>query len=450
MNMNKHEQQIYHFVPSDTSEKAHTYTEIITSADFGRTAAELLVKQINQAKQKGKTVVFDIATGSTPKTIWPVLQQLVADQVVDFTQNVVFMGHEEAFGPYEPGTASDFDDHRRRIVKSLGVEEVGIKNESQVKGDAIDGNFIPMHQVNADLSATDRKLAEYEAALESAARYQEIVSALRARNDVVFLGLYGVGTDGHVGEQQINKMSLEERAQRQQAFVYPIEDNSVEYGLFHWLSDDNQFHPENNEMWVRNLMPGQKHGRTATQTEGYGEGGYGDGAEYFMGLGWLDMVTLDHLVLVFNSSSKALALSLVLAGSYDGMIKDDFGIELKQVKADLGEGENIFIDLRSLKNKLITSGLMKKNILETEKEQNISACHKIFQEIYDSLNENGVSANNPIYQELWNLWNRFYGKQAPIAVLVRERMTLGKKTTIVTSTEVVTDSKHKNLKLLSN
>ncbi|MDO8489996.1 MAG: hypothetical protein Q7S47_01095 [bacterium] len=233
---------------------------------FGEVLVDRLVSALDRAKNEGKTLIFDMATGSTPAAMWPILQKK-ADHGLDLS-GVIIIGHEEAWGSYASGSHSDFDGYRKREFferNTIPVRE--IRNTHQLEGDAVDGNFIPMHQ-NDDPG-------------QAAVHYGELLRRLEQRDDIRFFGLYGVGTDGHIGEVQIGAQGVEQSAKRSRPYVDKLQDYSFESAdaqLFRWNNEQGEFLPYDNVFWERQSTSDV--GRAAR--ENYG------GMECIMGIGWKD------------------------------------------------------------------------------------------------------------------------------------------------------------------
>ena len=403
-------------------EKVPLEISIVEQEKFGLALADRITNAINEAKAAGKKLVFDMATGSSPKDAWPALQQKIAQGDVDLS-NVIVIGHEEAWGSYAPGDHSDFDAYRRRELferNEIPVEEIR-------EADQIDsGNFVPMHLA--------------ETASDAAAKHAELVRALREHPDVTVFGLYGVGTDGHIGEIQTNSMGVEPTLARRETYAEQIKDYSVESGLFQWQDQNpdtaQEFQPENNIFWKRGDGDEATGGRAAWQ-------GYG-GMTEIIGLGLREMLQEEEIVLAFNKADKKLAFTLALDGALTGDITDAEGTTVSSVERDKGEGEAILPDLVAFAQRMRQDGFP----LDTEQLlANKPGCKELFNALYTALNKMDASMEThaAIYEELWRFANRYVGKRAPVSRLVRLRSLFGRKTELVATPEVVAGTKYEHL-----
>lgn len=390
---------------------------------FGEYIAGRITQAIQAAKDQGKKLVFDMATGSTPDPVWPKLSQMIKEGAVDLS-NVIVIGHEEAWGTYEKGSHSDFDNSRK--VKLFGDNNISVQeicSPEQVLA-ADPGNFVPMH-----LS---------ESIAEAATLYGEILKKLRARTDVTFFGFYGVGTDGHIGEMQIGALGKEATRERMESYPDAVKDYSFESGmpeLFRWQDKDGNFRAEDNVFWERGAKKDET-GRAAR--ENYG------GMEAIMGIGWREMLRQEDMLIAFNKANKQLAFELALEGSFSGSVLDENGEEILKIERNKGEGEAILSDLRELALELEEQEILEKGTVgKNQQSQGELKCHKLFQAVYKALDEKGakVSDSGGYYQKIWELLNRYIGKRAPISRLIRLRALLGKPTELVYTTEVVQGTK---------
>lgn len=408
---------------------------------YGEYLAERIAAAINNAKKSGKKLVFDMATGSTPKAAWPKFNEM-ADKGNVAMDNVIVMGHEEAWGTFQKGSKSDFDAYRRNFLTENHQSVSEIRTIDQVSGAEISGNFIPMHLQEADRNDFPEgdegiklfRQAESQAAAESAQQYGQLIDSIQKRDDVYTLGLYGVGTDGHIGEVQISAMGKEATKDRRSFYADSLENYSVEHGLFYWQKDtpqgkDDEFHPDNNVFWKRGAAEGEAVGRAVWQ-------GYADIHEG-VGIGWKEMLREDEIVLAFNNESKQLAFQLAMEGSLDGSItSDSSGESVMDIERDKGEGENVLPDLEAFALSLEDEGVLEAGAVERNKHDN-GQSHGLFKAIYEALNKKEYVAEDPEYKELWKFVNRYIGKRAPVSRLIRMRALLGKKTELVVTPEVV-------------
>jgi|GEM_PF-5450384 len=414
---------------------------------YGTYIAERVVTAIQEAQHNNKKLVLDAATGSTPKPVWPALKKLVETKRIDLS-SVIIIGHEEGWGTYEPGSQSDFDAYRKRILEDLNVPVREIRTTDAVSKKVFDGNFVPMHlrEVRRDDFEQGSKgdedffLAEQNAAMESAQTYDEILKALRSREDVTFFGLYGVGTDGHIGEMQVDQMGIERSRERKSSFAEPDTEHpySVEGGFFYWQDQGDSFHPESNIFWERGTKLGESVGRAVWQNY--------TGVHQMIGIGWRDMLAEDDMIIAFNDVGKSLAFQLALEGSLTGKIVDAQNQAVQRVEREKGEGEAIFFDLWKYALEIEREGLL--TFGETEKaagEAGKLKCGVIFKKIYEALDRNEAPSGDPHYREMWKFANRYIGKRAPVARLIRMRSLLGKKTELVATPEVVVGTRYQAL-----
>lgn len=384
---------------------------------LGEYVANIFAKTDNAARGEGKKVIFDMATGSSPKYIWSGIEKMV-EEGLDIS-NVVVIGHEEAWGDYEPNSKSDFDAYRRReFFDRNKISVKTITSKEDVLKENFDGNFVPMHLT--------------EDADSSASRYMQILQALKKRKDTISFGIYGVGTDGHIGEIQPHAMGREESLKRRHAYADNIEHYSVERGAFQWKKEQEEdFYPENNIFWQRGAK--QEVGRAVWQ-------GYAN-IESVMSLGWREMIDQDTLVLVFNDKSKSLAFALALEGSFSGDVKDNQGKVALEINKNSGEGPGILADLEKYAIQLEEKGILKKGSVSGS-SQLPSNIHGLFKMIYKAFDDMNVSHDDPKYKELWGFTNRYLGKMAPVSQLIKLRSIRGKKTVMIATPGVVKDTKY--------
>lgn len=392
---------------------------------FGKYIAEQIIFKVEAANRAGKKLVFDMATGNTPKLVWPALKNLIESGKVDLS-NVIVIGHEEAWGTFARGSHSDFDYYRRERLtdNKLAVHE--IVDPAQVKGNDLQGNFVPMH-LTADPE-------------ESARRYADIISALHQREDVVFFGLYGVGVDGHFGELQVGAIGKDAISRRQYTYADDARGYSFDSEdplLFRWLNEDGGFRPEDNLFWERAATDPKEVGRAARDDY--------RGIERIVGLGWREILEEESMLVAFNHGDKGLAFALAMEGSLSGTIRDQSGRILLKIEQDRGEGEDIFSELDSFGKELEAA-----QILEGGTTERIATSKKPFKstllirEMYKALDNKGarVTDGEQYYQRIWAFINRYVGRRAPVSCLLRWRALLGKETEMVITPEVVKGTKY--------
>lgn len=389
---------------------------------FGEYIAQEIGRTVDDAREEGKRLVFDMATGSSPRAIWPALEKMI-NGGLDIS-NVIVVGHEEAWGNYEPGSKSDFDAYRKK--EFFGRNHIPIQEITSTNGlieDRIEGNFVPMH-----LSEDPE---------QAASRYAEILHSLHARADVSSLALYGVGTEGHIGELQVHSLGREDSRDRKNVYVEDLQNYSVEKGAFRWSDEKEGFHPEDNIFWQR--------GKTSTDVGRAIWQGY-KGMDKIVGLGWKETVRNDHFILALNDESKSLAFQLALEGSIDGTLINKQGDETIDIKRQKGEGETILRDLEKFALELETSGELPNGTVENNRQsQDALKCGYLFKAIYHALDATEAKADDPRYEKMWGFANRYIGKRAPVARLIRLRTLLGMKTTIVATPEVVKGTLYEGL-----
>lgn len=389
---------------------------------FGEYIAKKIGQAVNKARAEGKQLVFDMATGSSPRAIWPALEKLITEGLD--VSNVIVVGHEEAWGTYEPGGKSDFDAYRKKEFferNHIPIQEIA--STDALTEDHIAGNFMPMH-----LSEDPE---------EAASHYAEILHSLHGRPDVSSLALYGVGTEGHIGELQVHSLGREDSSSRKNVYVDDLQNYSVEKGAFRWSDNNGGFHPEDNIFWQR--------GETTTDVGRAIWQGY-KGMEKIMGLGWRETLHNDHFILALNDGSKSLAFQLALEGSVDGTLVDKHGQDTMNIHRQKGEGETILPDLEQFALELEALGALPKGTTEDNRQsQDALKCDNLFKKIYSALDAVVANADDPRYEKMWTFANRYIGKRAPVARLVRLRTLLGMKTTIVATPEVVRGTAYEGL-----
>ena len=402
----------------------------VENEQYGRVIANAVVEAYKTAKRNNKKLVFDMATGSSPAAAWPELQQLYNDGEIDLN-HIIVLGHEEVWGNYEKGDKSDFDSYRKReIFENNDLAVIPITDAKEVEGNSeINGNFIPLHLADDAGSASQK--------------FSEIMKALRQRDDVYFLGLYGVGTDGHVGEIQINSMGISPTIKRMESYDEDIINYSYERGQFKWWNkDENSFHQEDNIFWKRGVKAGEEDvGRAIWQ-------GY-SGIQEGIGIGWRDLLNEDEVLLVFNNSSKQLAFKLALEGSFSGQIKDSERNEIMQIEKEKGEGELILPNLIEFAKELSGNKLINDDEFEIVISKPNLRCREILKLIYKFLDSVDASLDDDnyrkIYEKIWILINRYIGKRSPIGRLIEMRSLFGKSTKIIATNDVVKGTTYEQL-----
>jgi len=393
---------------------------------FGSFLAKWVKDKVTAAKTTNKTLVLDLPTGTTPRSMWQPLSESIINGELDLT-GVVFMGHEIAFGDPEPDGPVDYEKYRRKVFKdSLGVDIQEITDPHQVESGEIQGNYISM---NSDPSSAE----------ESAKRYDEIIHALHDRKDVQFVGLYGVGTDGHVAEIQSNTLTGAADYDTQHGYSYPITWNSDVMGAVRVPGDaDREFH---NNMW----KPGQ-------------EQSYKGGTD-LIGPGWEDLLFHDEIVLAFNAQNKRFAFQSTIEGSVDAIVTEEAtdGTQktVMEMTKDHGKGEGIYDDLRNYAQNLEDVGFLQSGVVEAiDKSNELKKSKQLFRKIYSTLYEKEATVDDELYHDIfenmWNFANDYLGKQTPVSVLVRLRTLLGLNTTIVAVPEVVQGTKYETLAPIQN
>lgn len=405
---------------------------------YGEHIALRIVEKIKESQKSGKRLVLDIATGASPEPIWPKLKSLIEKENIDLG-NIIFMGHEEGWGNIPSGSIVDFDGYRRGVCESLGVTVSPIEHSEQLVGEKVSGNFMMMH-----LDKDARK---------ATAQFRENLSALKKRSDVEFLGIYGVGTDGHVDEFQIDSMGQHETSPRKVAYldldpgVLPdagVQANSIERGLHKWrrpgaeIGDEDEFLRENNHFWYRGKPHNELFGRPAQQDANFGS------VDQIMGLGWRDLLREEDLMLLFNNGGKSLSLQLALEGAYDAKIVDDQEREIMEVNYEKGQGEKIFPELKDYAKTLVDI-----KVVSAEQIESFSRCSEIFRAIYLGLDRLEASSKDSmyeaVYKQLWRFTNDYIGRRAPVSRLIKLRNLLGLNTELVLVPEAIKGTKYEKL-----
>ncbi len=380
---------------------------------YAMEVVQLFAERHDQARKENRTILFDLATGSSPAPIYKALEMSLKQGTLSMDK-VIFTGHEEAWGSYEPESKSDFDYFRRTLLESNGIEVTPMTSIEQVIATKLEGNFLPMHLNEDPKQAIDQ--------------FAALFSALQKREDVMSIGLYGVGTDGHVGEMQTQDQGRHISVLQRNPYVASLKHYSVEDGSFYWKNDEGGFHPEDNIFWTREKKEGEDTGRAAL--EGY------TGIDYIVGLGWRQLLQLDVMFITLNNESKSLALNLAIEGSINGVITTEDGTEIERIQRSKGEGEGILTDLRAYVAQL---GADAPDMRKSHPKADL-----LFRAAYDKLHEDEASADDSRYRQLWELANRYLGKRAPLSRLLRLRTLLGKETVIVATPETFKYSNYKH------
>ncbi len=403
---------------------------------LGLYMATWIRSQVEATLADGKIPVLDLATGNTPKYVWPFLAEMVAAGTFDINR-IVITGHEVVYG--EPETDMDYEGYRRTVAeKTFGLTIDDIAELSQVTGSEIQGNFLPMHlvQVSREEFASENAFLEAEqaAAKTAATHYDTLLHALAARSDVRIISLYGVGKDGHIAEIQPNTLTGAVDYDTDHTYVYSPRLNSKAAGTFPWTGDEHEYH---NDMYTPQPDDAE------LDDKGY------KGARQLMGWGWQDLLLPEKLMIAFDSKSKSYAFQLTMEGSVDGVIMQD-GQEVMKVEAQRGEGETLVGELLEYARGLDAAGFFTAANSEwlTTQSENLT-CKQLFHLIHAELLNRKAQTEDQnfteIFIKMWDFANRYLGKQAPVAVLVRLRSLLGLDTTIVAVPEVVKDTKYSAL-----
>ncbi len=388
---------------------------------FGLHIAEWIRDKVKEAQREKKTPVIDLPTGNTPRSVWPHLSGFVERGALDLS-GAVFVGHEAAFGNPTPESPVDYEGSRRKVLKELGVKILEITDPKQVSNGEIRGNYISM---NASKGNEGERTSDGSAKI-----YDQVLHALRGRDDVTFIGFYGVGTDGHIAEIQTNTLTGAAEYDTQHAFAYHITRNSDIRGAVHVEGDT--FQVFRNNMWKPD------------EPENY------HGATHLTGPGWEDLLFHDHMVLAFNNESKIFAFQSILEGSVDAIVTNDTQERVMAMRRDPGIGENIYGALKRYAGELVEKRLLREETVDTiDASDDPKKSKHLFREIYASLYANRYildeDQSHEIFEKMWGYANEYLGKQTPVSVLVRLRTLLGLDTTIVATPEVVQDTDYERL-----
>jgi 6-phosphogluconolactonase/glucosamine-6-phosphate isomerase/deaminase len=394
---------------------------------FGSFIATMISDRVTTAQRLGKIPVLDLPTGSTPRAVWPELSKKISSGELNLS-GAVFVGHEIAFGAPDTDGPVDYERSRRKILEgTLGVKLHDITDPRQIGNGEIQGNYVAMnaHQ-GTDIA---------DSAQRSADLYDQMLHALRARDDVAFIGVYGVGKDGHVAEIQTNTLTGAADYDTQHAYSYPITWNSDIRGAVKVPGDTKrEFH---NNMWKPGDEPNY-HGGT-----------------HLVGPGWEDLLFHEDMILAFNDSGKKVAFASTIEGSVDAIVTNDTGESVMETIKDHGKGENIYSQLLEYAQTLVGEGLLMQDAVDgVDASDKPRKSKRLFKEMYASLYEKkdelGVELSHEVFDNLWNFANEYLGKQTPVSVLVRLRTLLGLNTTIVATPEVVRNTKYEELAPMGN
>src|SRR3989338_3637545 len=99
--------------------EAHPEENLTAMGEF---LASNFVNIVNDAKQKGKKVAFDMPTGSSPKPFYDALKKMVLDKKVDLSKDVIFFCHEAEWPPAVGNSSLDYENQRTKILRDLGIE----------------------------------------------------------------------------------------------------------------------------------------------------------------------------------------------------------------------------------------------------------------------------------------------------------------------------------------
>ncbi|MFA6963258.1 MAG: hypothetical protein WC227_00885 [Patescibacteria group bacterium] len=389
--------------------------------EMGQIVAEESAKGMAKIVEKGKKVLWSMATGSTFN--WPENLPVSLEQTGVDPKDIIPIVKEDAWDQdrnhFPSGNGYDFRGKRiNSFHKLFGLEP---KNVSVSDGQ-IEGNIVA---------------PDYDMSPEQAVDYMnETWSALTKTGQVEGFTTTGVGEDMHVGEFQINKMGLENQIKQMDFFLQPVNDYSDERGLFRWLKNPEEFAKESNVFVERGKEGWQATGRTAKLGEDIVGG-------TVMGMGWRAMLeTPGGAVFAFDSGSKALAARSAIQGSLSGVIKDSDGIEVLKVEAERGEGIGIWDDLAKIvgqyeEDGILEHGYFDKIMASSETENSkIGLINNILEDIYSAYIEKNISPQKPeqnekYFQPLWRLVNRYLGYRSPVSLWVSQLQRRGTPVTLV-------------------
>lgn len=332
---------------------------------------------ITDANKNYRKVAFDMPTGASPKPFYEALKRIVDSKKVNLL-NVIFFGHEAEWPPATGNPSLDYENQRRKILIDLGIE---IK---EITEPGMTGNYIPMYQAVESLLGSDDEIKQ--AALASAKKYDTILETLLERQDVVSIGYYGVGVDGHgFGELQNFHMFPDFWPQTEDTFITPIEDYSLDKELWFLTGVFDSSQSSANDLWNRR--------------EDY------PNVRYLMGLGRRIMSRLDYSFHIFNSLSKYIALTHTL-GSMRGE----------------GQGEKMLDRFKSFVIELRESGIKIPDISE------IKDCHQAVKLILSII---GPNSGEKIFSDFVRLIQTYFGLKTPVSMEILERAMKDKSSTLI-------------------
>ena len=368
---------------------------------LGLFTAQQFKYTIDEASRKGKYVLCDMPTGSTPKPTWEALREMIDKNEIDL-ERVIWVGHEAELPPQEHPPLG-YETQRIEILQKLGINIQRIINEHAAKLETIEGNYLAMH------SFKPGDEINIDEANRCAAEYDRLLATLLNRRDIVSFGMYGVGGDGHgFGEFQRKHMWPEEWEKTQDTFLTPLSDYSYRHGF--WPIFD-----EHNIPMADNAL-GEDENRKKFPD-----------VQLLMGMGRNTLARLDNSIHVFNSSSKAQAFEQTLK-ALGGQIRSETGITFPNPTGPAC-GETMLTDFKTLAEKWQQEEKIRSDCGFAEKETRFT----VVQEILKSLNQ---SLSKEEYFELWHLFSQYFGDQTPVSMMLMERAQRGKKNVIVVTADV--------------
>jgi hypothetical protein len=246
---------------------------------------------------------------------------------------------------------------------------------------------------------------------------------LLVRDDVESLGVYGIGTDGHIGEWQISDMGFRVAADKMDAFVQPQEQYSVEAGQFPIGGKPNIY-------WTRGMKRGGVMGRALWQPDMGSQ-------EVVYGLGLREMLKLDHVIFAFNDDSKANSFALAMEGTADVRLLEE-GNDIGIIDRNEGIGEEIWNRLAAYGRELEWQEIIPEGTVDKIVSSKIRLkCGLLYREIYEGLDRAEAKADNPIYTKMGEFTLEYVGRRSPVGQFIRFRELLGRENTIVATPEVV-------------
>lgn len=376
---------------------------------LGIYTAQLLVARINEARQKGSHLALDMPTGSSPKPTWSALREMASRDEVDLS-NIIFFGHEAEWPPAIGNPSLDYENQRRQILKSLGIEPYEIMHVDQITSKVIKGNFIPMYQLPPD---GDDVLA---IATRSADIYDEEIKCLLDRPDVDSWGMYGVGPDGHGGgELQLFHLWPCKWETTGNTFLMGLGNYNYK-NLWRLLTDNGSFDKGENTLWYRH----QEFPKV----------------QLLMGLGRNAMGRLDDSVHIFNSPSKYAAFINTMNG-LGGILKIS-GREVVGLKIFNSRGEELLSEFMNLAEDLYRRGRIGSDSFRQAK-----TCQQVVAVILEPY-EDKIPPEE-ITSPLWILFTKYFGYETPVCRLVKERTSMGKPSTLVLPADVVRNTQFEYL-----